>query len=86
MLIYYFALKITIGLQEPALKETIMNEPRLRDMSDYNTLAGEKRRVVWAVIIAGLIIGTIYLAAKSCCPATDMIATQDPIVNVPRVQ
>lgn len=63
-----------------------MSEPRLRNMSDYDALCCEKRRVVFAVILAGLIMGAVYLTAKSCCPETDMIATQDPIVNVPRVQ
>jgi hypothetical protein len=62
-----------------------MSEPRLEDMSDYNTLKGEKRRIVWAVIIAGLIIGTIYLAARSYYVPNDSIETQDDIVKVPGV-
>ena len=41
------------------------NEPTLNQIEDYDTLSGEKKRVVWAVIIAGLIIGTIYATAKS---------------------
>lgn len=40
------------------------NEPTLESIEDYNTLSGEKRKVVWAVIIAGLLIGTIYAGAK----------------------
>jgi len=40
-----------------------MSEPRLEDIGDYNTLKGEKKRIVWAVIIAGLLIGTIYMIA-----------------------
>ncbi len=38
-----------------------MSEPSLESMSDYDSLTGEKRRVVWAVIIAGLLMGTIYV-------------------------
>ena len=63
-----------------------MSEPRLQDMGDYNTLSGEKRRIVWAVIIAGLIIGTIYLAARTYFVPADMIQTGDDIVKVPTVQ
>lgn len=40
------------------------NEPTLSSIEDYNTLKGSKKRVVWAVIISGLIIGTIFLSAK----------------------
>ncbi len=63
-----------------------MSEPRLEDMGDYNTLAGEKRRIVWAVIIAGLIIGTIYYVARALFVPGDMIQTNDDIVKVPAVQ
>jgi len=42
-----------------------MYEPTLESIEDYNTLSGEKRKVVWAVIIAGLIIGGVYAVAKS---------------------
>jgi len=42
-----------------------MSEPTLNSIEDYNTLKGEKRRIVWAVIIAGLIVGGIYAGAKS---------------------
>lgn len=40
-----------------------MSEPTLESIGDYNTLKGEKKRVVWAVIIAGLIIGAMYVVA-----------------------
>ncbi len=38
-----------------------MNEPTLQAIGDYNGLKGEKKRVVRAVIIAGLIIGSLYV-------------------------
>ncbi|MGB5963935.1 MAG: hypothetical protein WBF77_11640 [Sulfurimonadaceae bacterium] len=63
-----------------------MSEPRLQDMSDYNTLSGEKRRIFWAVVFAGLIIGTIYLAARVYFVPDDRIQTDDSIVKVPAVQ
>ncbi len=60
-----------------------MSEPRLQDIGDYNTLQGEKKRIVWAVIIAGLIIGAIYLAARAYYVPDDMIPVNDPITKVP---
>ena len=56
-----------------------MSEPRLQDIGDYNTLSGEKRRIVWAVVIAGLIIGTIYLAARAYFVPNDIIETNDVV-------
>ena len=41
-----------------------MSEPTLKDIGDYNTLRGEKKRVVIAVILAGLIIGAAFGVAK----------------------
>jgi len=32
-------------------------EPKLEDISDYDTLKGEKKKIVWAVIIVGILIG-----------------------------
>ena len=60
-----------------------MSEPRLEDIGDYNTLKGEKRRIVWAVVIAGLIIGSIYLGARAYFVPDDVIQVNDPIIKVP---
>ena len=38
-----------------------MNEPTLQTISDYNGLKGEKKRVVRAVIFAGLLLGSLYV-------------------------
>jgi hypothetical protein len=38
-----------------------MSEPRLEDIEDYNTLKGEKKKIVFAVILAGLLMGLIYI-------------------------
>ena len=42
-----------------------MSEPTLEDIEDYDTLKGEKKRVIWAVVIASLVIGVIYVVASS---------------------
>jgi hypothetical protein len=43
----------------------MMSEPRLEDIEDYNTLKGEKKKVVLAVVMAGLLMGVIYVLAYS---------------------
>jgi len=64
-------------------KEDSMSEPRLQDIEDYNTLKGEKRRVVWAVIVAGLVIGAIYVGAKAMFSDTeDAIPINDTITEI----
>ena len=61
-----------------------MSEPRLEDISDYNTLKGEKKKVVWIVIFVGLLLGVIYMVAYSFYEnKEDAIKVQDPIKTVP---
>lgn len=60
------------------------NEPTLEKIEDYNTLKGQKKRIVWAVIISGLILGAIFLAAKSYYGSpSDTISISDSISKVP---
>ncbi len=60
------------------------NEPTLSSIEDYDTLKGSKKRVVWAVIISGLIIGAIFLTAKIVYGGVeDSIPVQDTIAKVP---
>lgn len=40
-----------------------MGEPRLEDISDYNTLSGQKKKVVWAVVFALLVMVVMYIIA-----------------------
>ena len=62
----------------------MMNEPSLSSIEDYNTLTGEKRRVVWAVIVSGLVIGAIYIGAKLMYDEVDdAIAIDARVVKVP---
>jgi predicted negative regulator of RcsB-dependent stress response len=59
-------------------------EPNLEDISDYNTLKGEKKRVVWSVIIVGILLGIGYLIAyKVFNDSGDAIKTNDTIKVVP---
>ncbi|WP_295052048.1 hypothetical protein [Sulfuricurvum sp.] len=60
------------------------NEPTLESIEDYNTLKGSKKRVVWTVIIAGLLVGIMFVAAKSYYGSVnDSIPLQDAIGKVP---
>lgn len=61
-----------------------MSEPRLEDIGDYNSLKGEKKRIVWAVIIAGLLLGAVYVIAYKIYGHTDdTITVKDEISIVP---
>lgn len=60
------------------------NEPTLKGIEDYNTLKGSKKKVVWAVIISGLIIGSIFVAAKMFYGSTeDTMVVNESIGKVP---
>lgn len=60
------------------------NEPTLETIEDYNDLKGPKKRIVWTVIISGLIIGAIILAAKSYYGnVNDSIPVKETIEKVP---
>ncbi len=62
----------------------IGSEPELRDFDDYDTLSGEKKRVVWGVIIVGILIGCAFFAAsKIYTDKGDVIQIHDDITNVP---
>ncbi|MFA6138248.1 MAG: hypothetical protein WC667_09195 [Sulfurimonas sp.] len=61
-----------------------MSEPRLEDISDYNTLKGGKKKVVWAVILTGLLMGGFYLVVYNLYDnKSDTIKIEDPIKAVP---
>lgn len=60
------------------------NEPTLSSIEDYDTLKGSKKRVVWAVIISGLLIGALFVAAKMYYGSTeDTIVVNESIGKVP---
>ena len=62
-----------------------MNEPTLQSIGDYNGLKGEKKRVVRAVIIAGLLIGALYVIAANSYMGQnhDALPVKDSITTVP---
>lgn len=61
-----------------------MSEPRLEDIDDYDTLKGEKRRVVIAVILTGLLLGVIYLVVNSVFDNdTDRVVIEKTLKKVP---
>ncbi|MCD6433500.1 MAG: hypothetical protein J7L21_05600 [Sulfurimonas sp.] len=62
-----------------------MSEPRLEDISDYDTLKGEKKRVVKAVILSGLLLGVIYLVINSVFDDDDAnrVAIEKTLKKVP---
>ena len=61
-----------------------MSEPTLESIGDYDTLKGEKKKVVWAVILAGLFIGVIYSIAYSVYDnEDDNIKVEESIKQIP---
>lgn len=67
-----------------SIKEFKMSEPTLEEIGDYNTLTGEKKKIVWAVIISGLIVGAIYVIAYNYFgQADDSLQPNDSLYSVP---
>ncbi len=58
-------------------------EPRLETIEDYDTLKGQKRRVVIAVIIAGVILGAAFSVAKVIFVPNDRIITTKQVGLIP---
>ncbi len=61
-----------------------MREPNLEEISDYDTLKGQKKKVVWAVIFTGLIMGIVYSVAYNFYDnKEDAMNVQETIKSVP---
>jgi len=61
-----------------------MSEPRLEDIGDYDTLKGEKKKVVWAVIFTGILLSVIYVFAYSVFDnKEDTIEVETNFKNIP---
>ena len=62
-----------------------MSEPTLNEIDDYaQSLKGEKKRIVWAVVIACLLIGGIYSGAKAFYTTVDdEVPVSEKIGKVP---
>lgn len=62
-------------------KET---EPTLRSIEDYDTLKGDKKKVVWIVILVGLLLGAVLAGAKIYYGnVSDSLPAGDSIAKVP---
>lgn len=61
-----------------------MSEPSLENISDYSTLEGNKKKVVIAVILSGLIIGIIYTIAYNVYDnSEDALVVEEKVKNIP---
>jgi len=60
-----------------------MGEPTLEDIEDYNELSGTKKKVVWTVILTGLIIGVIYLIVYTTDKNEDAIEVEKNFKSIP---
>jgi hypothetical protein len=61
-----------------------MSEPTLESIEDYDTLKGSKKKIVWGVIIGGLLIGVVYLGAfYSFGKVDDSIKVQSSLEKIP---
>ena len=60
-----------------------MSEPTLESIEDYNELKGTKKKVVWSVIVTGLIIGVIYLIVYTTDKNDDAIEVEKNFKSIP---
>ena len=61
-----------------------MAEPRLEDISDYDTLKGSKKKVVWSVIVVGIVLSILYtFAAEKFDGGKENIKVQESIKTIP---
>lgn len=60
-----------------------MSEPTLESIEDYDTLKGEKKKVVWAVILVGLLMGVIYATVYNSDEVDDTIKVNESIKIMP---
>ncbi|SHO80684.1 hypothetical protein MNB_SV-15-287 [hydrothermal vent metagenome] len=62
---------------------TLSGEPTLNGIEDYdNNESQEKRRVIWIVIITGLIIGGIFTYFKNNSLVSDKISGTTDIIQI----
>ncbi len=62
------------------------NEPTLESIGDYDTLKGSKKKIVWGVVIAGILISVVYLVISSnYSHVDDHIKIKDPITKVENI-
>jgi predicted negative regulator of RcsB-dependent stress response len=61
-----------------------MAEPRLEDISDYDSLKGDKKKIVYRVLIVGLVLGALYsLAYNYYDNSEDNLSVEKSIKSIP---
>lgn len=61
-----------------------MSEPSLETITDYNELKGEKKKTVIKVLLAGLIMGLLYVAVNYFFgDVSDNLNVTDSVKTVP---
>jgi len=60
-----------------------MSEPTLESIEDYDTLKGEKKKVVLAVVFASLLIGVIYVVVASFFTPDEVISQDMKFKAIP---
>jgi len=59
-------------------------EPKLEDIGDYDTLKGEKKKIVWTVIIVGILIGIGFeIFSKIYDNKNEEIQVKNKIITAP---
>lgn len=57
-------------------------EPKLENIEDYNILAGQKKKIVWAVIIIGIAIGVLFTYFNETSKVDDALVKQNDNVLI----
>ena len=61
-----------------------MSEPTLEDMSDYKNLSGDKKKIVTIVIVAGILMGILYVTIDHFFGSVDdNLNVTDSVKTVP---
>lgn len=51
-------------------------EQKLENIEDYNTLRGQKKRIVWTVIVVGLLLGALFTYLDKTVAVDDALVEQ----------
>ena len=60
-----------------------MDEPTLESIEDYDTLKGDKKKVVWSVIIGSIIMGILFFSAYNYSQKEESTAKERVFKQVP---
>lgn len=74
---------ITSYYYKNKIKGYVVSEPRLEDIEDYDGLKGKKKKVVWGIVIAGLLISVIYGIVVNLSDSDENISDDKTYKTVP---